>query len=106
MTQVMEIVAATYTRGESGSPATLYAPARIRDIETFAVVHQTLSTSVNKGVVMRRTHNHISRRQNRASATTAQVATVPATAATPAIVVIKVSHYFSSVVTVHGSQEY
>ena len=99
MTQVMEEVAATYTRGEHGSLATIYAC--IRDIDQFAVVHQKVSTSANTIVAMSITQIHTSWTQNRASATTAQVSTVPATAATPAIAVIKVSHYFCSVVHKH-----
>ena len=106
MSQVGEEVSATYTRGENGSPATIYAPAHIRDVEQFAVVHQKLSTSAATVVAIGITQIHTSWRQNRASATTAQVATVPATAAIPADAVNTVSHFFSSVVTVHGSQEY
>ena len=69
-------------------------------------MHQKLSTSAYTVVTMSITQIHTSWTQNRASATMAQVATVPATAATPAIAVIKVSHYFSSVIPVHGSHEY
>ena len=53
MSQVGEEVSATYTRGENGSPATIYAPAHIRDVEQFAVVHQKLSTSAATVVAMR-----------------------------------------------------
>ena len=106
MSQVGEEVAATYTRGENGSPASMTAPAHIRDVDQFAVVHQKLSTSAYTVVTMSITQIHTSCRQQRASAITAQVATVPATAATPADAVKSVSHYFSSAVTVHGSQEY
>ena len=106
MSQVGEEVSATYTRGENGSPATLDAPAHIRDVDQFAVIHQKLSTSAATVVAIGITQIQTSWKQNRASATTAQVATVHATAATPANAVNTVSHYFSSAVTVRGRQEY